>query len=77
MVSVQELNYHTVYRLKFLENKCQVKFSKQYCLQDHNILTCRLKAGILEPALFPRQRTSEARLPRNAQQTVRTLRDND
>jgi hypothetical protein len=28
-------------------------------------------------ALFPRQRTSEARLPHNAQQMVRTLHHND
>jgi hypothetical protein len=31
-----------------------VHFSKIH----FNIVTCRLKAGILEPALFPKQRTS-------------------
>jgi hypothetical protein len=42
-----------------------------------NIVMSRLKAGILEAALFPRQRTREVCLPNNAQQTVRTLHDND
>jgi hypothetical protein len=42
-----------------------------------HIMTYRLKAGILEAALFPRQRTSEARLPHNAATTMRTLRNNE
>jgi hypothetical protein len=41
------------------------------------IVMYRLQAGIVESALFPRQRTSEVCLPHNAQQTVRTLHDNE
>jgi hypothetical protein len=60
---------------------CSIKHKLSFLNLDAliwiHIVTCRLKAGILEAVLFPRQRSSEARLPHNAQQTLRTLRDDE
>jgi hypothetical protein len=44
-------------------------------LRKQNIVTCRLKAGILETALFPRQRTRSS-FPPQRTKIVGTLRDN-
>jgi hypothetical protein len=43
-------------------NDIQILYSNRYYIwliseKFSHIVTCRLKAGILEPALFPRQRT--------------------